>query len=123
MNTAKETYVDNKARTVLECTLCGATTYVKAGIDTKSPKDAIKRSCRNCSAPLNLPINEGWWKEFGLKKNPGGMDRCHVCAQAFVTGLRRREEWDTWLGHGTTNTKKSAKESQSHDGFRATTIS
>ena len=99
MNTAKETYVDNKARTVLECTLCGATTYVKAGIDTKSPKDAIERFCRACSAPQNLPINEGWWKEFGLKNNPyvyGPMPRLR-------TGLRYRIEearrigWMAWV--------------------------
>ena len=32
MKTAKEIYVDNGIRTVLEYTLCGATTYVKAGI-------------------------------------------------------------------------------------------
>ena len=38
MKTARETYVDNKVRTVLECTLCGATRYVKAGIDTKHQK-------------------------------------------------------------------------------------
>ena len=35
MKIAKEIYVDNRIRTVLECTLCGSTTYVKAGIDTK----------------------------------------------------------------------------------------
>ena len=33
MKTAKEIKVDNRIRTVLECTLCGVTTYVKAGID------------------------------------------------------------------------------------------
>ena len=98
MKTAKEIYVDNKVRTVLECILCGATTYVKAGIDTKTSKDAIERSCRACSAHQNLPINEGWWKEFGLKKNPyvyGPMPRLR-------TGLRyrieeaRRMGWMAW---------------------------
>ena len=70
MKIAKEIDVDIRIRTVLECTLCGATMYVKAGIDTKTSKDAIERSCRACSAHQNLPINEGWWRGFGLKKNP-----------------------------------------------------
>ena len=69
MKTAKEIYVDNKVRTVIECTLCGSTTYVKAGMDTKTSKDAIERSCRACT-PFKGLINEGWWKEFGLQKNP-----------------------------------------------------
>ena len=38
MKTGKEIYVDNKVRTVIDCKLCGATTYVKAGIDTKSQR-------------------------------------------------------------------------------------
>ena len=97
MKTAKEIYVDNKVRTVMECSVCGTTTHVKAGIDTKTSKDAIERSCRACSAFKGL-INEGWWKEFGLKKNPyvyGPMPRLR-------TGLRyrieeaRRMGWMAW---------------------------
>ena len=38
MKTAEEIYVDNKVRTVLECTLCGSTTHVKAGIGTKNQR-------------------------------------------------------------------------------------
>ena len=97
MKTAKEIKVDNRIRTVLECTLCGSTTYVKARIDTKTSKDAIERSCRACSAFQGL-INQGWWLEFGLKKNPyvyGPMPRLR-------TGLRyrieeaRRMGWMAW---------------------------
>ena len=69
MKTAKEIYVDKRIRIVLKCTLCGSTTYVKAGIDTKTSKDAIKLSCR-AFTPFKGIINESWWKEFGLKKNP-----------------------------------------------------
>ena len=35
MKKAEEIYVDCKARTVLECPVCGATTYMKVGIDTR----------------------------------------------------------------------------------------
>ena len=69
MKIAKEIYVDNRVRTVIECTLCGSTTYVEAGMDTKTSKDAIERSCRACT-PFRGLINEGWWKKFGLQKNP-----------------------------------------------------
>ena len=82
MKTAKEIKVDNRIRTVLECTLCGSTTYVKARIDAKTSKDAIERSCRACSAFQGL-INEGWWKEFGLKKIHTFTVQCLV----YVQGL------------------------------------
>ena len=35
MKTAIEIYVDNRVRTVIECTLCGSTTYVKAGMEPR----------------------------------------------------------------------------------------
>ena len=92
MKTAKEIYVDNKVRTVLECTLCGSTTYVKAGLYTMTQQDAIKRSCRACSAHQNLPNNEGWWKELGLKKNPyiiGPMPRMRTSERYRMEEARR----------------------------------
>ena len=101
MKTAKEIYVDNKVRTVLECTLCGSITYVKAGIDTKTAKDAIKRSCGGCSAPQNPPINEGWWKEFGLKKNPyiyGPMQRMRT-SDRYRMEEARRMGYMAWTWH------------------------
>ena len=91
IKTAKGIYVDNRIRTVLECTLCGATTYVKAGIDTNSSKDAIEQFCRACSAFKGL-INEGWWKEFGLKKNPyiyGPMQRMRTSERYRMEEARR----------------------------------
>ena len=91
MKTAKEIYVGNRIRTVLECTLCGSKTYVKAGMDTKTSKDAIERSCRACSAFKGL-INEGWWKEFGLKKNPyiyGPMPRMRTSERYRMEEARR----------------------------------
>ena len=94
MKLAKEIYVDNRKRTVLECPLCGSTTHVKAGIDTKTSKDAIKRSCKACT-PFKGLINQGWWKEFRLDKNPyiyGPMPRLR-------TGLRYRMEEARRMGY------------------------
>ena len=91
MKTAKEIYVDNRIRTVLECTLCGATTHVKAGINTKSSKDAIKRSYGACT-PRNPLVNEGWWKKLGLKKNPyiyGPMPRMRTSERDRMEEARR----------------------------------
>ena len=113
MKIAKEIYVDNRVRTVIECTMCGSTTYVKAGMDTKTSKDAIERSCTNCR-PRPPFVYEGWWKEFGLKKNPyiyGPMPSVPVRGIAW----RRRDVWDIGLGSGRMNTQKKEKESQSHD--------
>ena len=53
MKTANEVYVDNRVRTVIECTLCGSTTFAKAGIDTK-----------HLRMQLSAPV------ELGLKKYP-----------------------------------------------------
>ena len=49
--TVKEIYVDNKVRTVLKCRLCGSTTYIKAGIDTK-------RQSVQLSAPMGLDLKK-----------------------------------------------------------------
>ena len=79
--------------------------------------------CRACSAHQNLPINEGWWKELVLIRTHIFMDRCNGYELVLDTGWRKRDGWDIWPGPGTMNTKKNEKESQSHDGFRTTTIS
>ena len=91
MKTAKEIKVGNRVRTVIECTLCGATTFTNTGIDTKTSKDAIKRSCGACT-PRNPLVNEGWWKEFGLKKNPyiyGPMPRMRTSERYCMEEARR----------------------------------
>jgi len=101
MKTAREIYVDNRKRTVIECQSCGATTYVKSGIDTKRSKDAIERSCRACSASQNLPINQGWWLEFGLDKNPGvygPMPRLRT-GHRYRMEEARRMGWMAWTWH------------------------
>ena len=97
MKIAKKIYVDNRVRTVLECTLCGATTYVKAGIDTKTSKDAIERSCGACT-PRNPLINQGWWLEFRLSKNPyvyGPMQRMRT-SERYRMEEARRMGWMAW---------------------------
>ena len=42
MKTAVEIKVDNRVRTVIKCSSCGATSFVKAGIDSKTSKAAIE---------------------------------------------------------------------------------
>lgn len=99
MKTAKKIYVHNRKRTVIECQSCGATTYVKAGINSKRSKAAVERSCKACKPPQNLPINQGWWLEFGLDKNPG----VYGPMPRLRTGLRYRMEearrmgWMAWI--------------------------
>ena len=91
MTTAKEIYVDNKVRTVMECSVCGATTHVKAGIDTKTSNAAIERSCTHCR-PRPPFVYQGWWKEFGLKKNPyiyGPMPRMRTSERYRMEEARR----------------------------------
>ena len=97
MKTAKETKVNKRTRTVIECSECGRTTHVNGKIDTKKAKAAIERSCRTCS-PQTLPINKGWWKEFGLDKNPyvyGPMPRLRT-GQRYRIEEARRMGWMAW---------------------------
>ena len=99
MKLAKEIYVDNRKRTVIECQSCGSTTYVKAGIDTKRSKAAIARSFKACKPPQNLPINQGWWLEFGLEKNPGvygPMPRLRT-GHRYRMEEARRMGWMAWV--------------------------
>ena len=99
MKLAKEIYVDNRKRTVIECQSCGATTHVNAGMDTKGSKAAIARSCKACKPPQNLPINQGWWLEFGLEKNPGvygPMPRLRT-GHRYRMEEARRMGWMAWV--------------------------
>ena len=98
MKTAKEIKVNNQTRTVIECTLCGATTHVKGGIDTKRSKAAIERFCGSCSRPKPIRISGGWWHEFGLKNNPyvyGPMPRMRT-SQRYRIEEARRMGWMAW---------------------------
>ena len=91
MKTAKEIYVGNRVRTVIECSLCGSTTFTQTGIYTKTSKAAIERSCTHCR--LRPPfVYEGWWKEFGLKKNTyiyGPMPRMRTSERYRMEEARR----------------------------------
>ena len=71
MKKANETKTNNRVRTVIECTLCRTTKYVKAGIHTKTSQAAIERPCKACNPVQNPLKNTGWWHDFGLDKNPG----------------------------------------------------
>ena len=100
MKTAKEIKVNSRIRTVIECSLCGATTHTKAGIDTATSKAALERSCGACM-PCNPPAYEGWWKKFGLKKNPGvygPMPRLRT-GRRYRMEEARRMGWMAWTWH------------------------
>ena len=99
MKTAKEIYVDNRVRTVMECSVCGATTYVKAGIDTKTAQAAIERPCGACNPVRNPLVNQGWWLEFGLDCNPyvyGPMPRLRTSVRYRLEEARRMG-WMSWV--------------------------
>ena len=70
LKTAKEIYVDNRIRTVLECTFSGATTYVKPIIDTKDIKGCNwtplqGKYAKQSSCPRGL-VERVWSKEESI---------------------------------------------------------
>ena len=69
MKTAKEIKVENRSHTQLTCTSCGAVTHVKAGIGTKTTRDALERHCGSCE-PRHHLAGFGGWTAFGLDSNP-----------------------------------------------------
>ena len=109
MKTAKEIYVDNRKRTVIECQSCGATTYVKAGIDTKRSKAAIARSCKLVNLLRTYRLIKVGGKSLVLIRTHMFMVPCHGYEQVLDTGWRKRDVWDGWRGFGMTSTKKSGK--------------
>ena len=114
MKKAKQIKVDNRVRTVIECTLCNVTTYVKAGINTKSSKAAIERSCGSCT-PRDPLINQGWWLEFGLFKNPyvyGPMPRMRT-SERYRKEEAKRMAWTTWTWDDEYKDERKAITSQS----------
>ena len=125
MKHAREIKVNNRVRTVIECQSCGATTYVNAGIDTKTAKTAVDRSCKVCSPPQNLPINQGWWLEFGLDKNPG----IYGPMPRLRTGLRYRMEearrmgYMAWVWHDEYEEDRKGVQPQSSNKYMKTKFS
>ena len=98
MKTAKQIKVNNRVRTIITCSHCGATTFTNTRIDTKTTQQAIQRSCGTCS-PKELPlINQGWWLEFGLNTNPyvyGPMPRLRT-GKRYRIEEARRMGWMAW---------------------------
>ena len=68
------------------------------GYRHKTSKAAIECSCTHCR-PRNPPVYEGWWKEFGLKKNPyiyGPMPRMRT-SERYRMEEARRMEYMAWV--------------------------
>ena len=65
MKTAKQIKINNRTRTVIECSLCGATTRIKGRIDTKRSKAAIESSCGSCSRSQPIRTSEDWCHDKG----------------------------------------------------------
>ena len=64
----------------------------------KTSKEAIKRACGFCNHPQTLPINQGWWLEFCLSKNPyvyGPMPRMRT-SNRYRMEEARRMGWMAW---------------------------
>ena len=98
MKTANQIYVDNKVKTEITCSNCGAKTHVNCGVNTKTVEDALERNCRTCN-PNTFPlVNQGWWKEFGLDSNPyvyGPMPRLRT-GREFRMKEARSMGWMAW---------------------------
>ena len=98
MKIAKEFYVGNRVRTVMECSVCGAKTRVKAGIDTKTAQAVLERPCGACNPVKNPLANQRWWLEFGLECNPyvyGPMPRLRTSTRYRLEEARRMG-WMAW---------------------------
>ena len=98
MKTAKQIKINNRVRTVITCSECGATTYVKASLESKSAQKAIQRSCKSCQPVRILNAVLGWWHDFGLKTNPyvyGPMPRLRT-SQRYRMEEARRNGWMAW---------------------------
>ena len=101
MKTARQIIVNNRVRTVIKCNNCGALTFTNSGITTKTSQRAIERSCRACTLSLNSMCGIGWWKEFGLKKNPyiyGPMQRMRT-SERYRMEEARRMGYMAWTWH------------------------
>ena len=112
MKLAKEIYVDNRKRTVIECQSCGATTHVNAGMDTQEGQ----------RLQLNVPVRLANLYRTYLSIRFGGlslvlrrilvsMDRCHGYELVLGIGWKRLDVWVGWPGSGMTSMSKIEKES------------
>ena len=98
MKTAKQIKANNRVRTVMTCSDCGATTFVKASIESKSAQKAIQRACKTCQPLRTLNAVVDWWHNFGLKVNPyvyGPMPRLRT-SQRYRMEEARRMRWMAW---------------------------
>ena len=98
MKTATQIKENNRVRTIITCSNCGATTFTNTGIDTKTTQQAIQRSCGTCSPKQPALINQGWWLEFGLDTNPyvyGPMPRLRTSKHYRIEEARRMG-WMAW---------------------------
>jgi len=98
MKKANQIKENNRVRTIITCSHCGATTFTNTGIDTKTSQQAIQRPCKTCNPTHNPLINQGWWLEFGLDKNPyvyGPMPRLRTGRQYRMEEARRMG-WMSW---------------------------
>ncbi len=98
MKRAKQIRVNNHTKTVINCSDCGATTSDNAGIHTKTARTAIQRPCSDCNLIHNHLCGQGWWIQFGLKKNPyvyGPMPRLRT-SRDYKMQEGRRTGWMAW---------------------------
>ena len=75
---------------------------------------AIERSCGSCT-PRDPLINQGWWLEFGLFKNPyvyGPMPRMRT-SERYRTEEAKRMAWTTWTWDDEYKDERKAITSQS----------
>ena len=70
MKTAKEIKIDDRTYTVFEYQNCGSTTRTTGRHTAKKAQTALNRECRSCSPVRFGRSSAGWWKDFGLAKNP-----------------------------------------------------
>jgi len=95
MKTGIQIKADNHTQTVITCSDYGSTTSVKAGIDTKTARDATQRPSRACNPIHNHHYGQGWWIQFGLKRNPnvyGPIPRLRTSCD-YRTQEARRMRW------------------------------
>ena len=107
MKTAKEIKVENRTHTQLTCTSCGAVTHVKAGIGTKTAKDALDRRCGPVSR--NHLAGCGWWTALASIPTVASMDLCRACGLGVGTEWRKHVAVDGWRGPGLMSTPISGK--------------
>jgi hypothetical protein len=99
MKTAKQIKINNQTYTVTECSVCGATTRIKASLDTKTARKAIEHPCGTCN-PIHNPLQgKGWWLAFKLDENPyvyGPMPRLRT-SKTHRMEEARRNGWMAWV--------------------------